>query len=59
MVSRVAIAFFVGHNKLLFVAFFPCRSNHNADTALENLVTKMPSRIVLERRIVFEFLGPL
>jgi hypothetical protein len=59
VVSLVAFAFFVGHDKLLFVALFPGRSNHNADTALKNLVVKMLPRIVLERRIVFEFLGPL
>ena len=59
MVSRVAIALFVGRNKLLLVALFPGRSNHNADTALKNLVTKMLPRIVLERRVIFEFLGPL
>ena len=58
MVSRVAFAFFVGHNELLFIALFPGRSNHNADTALEYLVVKMLPRVVLERRIVFEFLGP-
>jgi hypothetical protein len=59
MVSRVAIAFFVGHHELLFVAFFPGRSNDNADTALKNLVAKMLSGIVLERRVILEFLGPL
>jgi hypothetical protein len=59
MVSRVAIAFFVGHNKLLFVAFFPGRSNDNADTALKDLVAEMLPRVVLERCVVLEFLGPL
>jgi hypothetical protein len=59
MVSRVAIAFFVRHNELLFVALFPGRSNNNANAALENLVAKMLPRIVLERRVIFEFLGPL
>ena len=59
MVARVAFAFLVRHHKLLFVALFPCRSNHNADTALEYLVVEVLPRIVLERRVVFEFLGPL
>jgi hypothetical protein len=59
MVSLVAFAFFIGHNELLFVALFPGRSNHNPDTALKYLVRKVLPRIVLERRIVFEFLGPL
>jgi hypothetical protein len=59
MVSRVAIAFFVRHDELLFIALFPGRSNDNADTALEYLVRKMLPRIVLERRVIFEFLRPL
>jgi hypothetical protein len=58
MVSLVAFAFFVGHNELLLIALFPGRSNDNSDTTLEYLVVKMLPRIVLERRIVFEFLGP-
>jgi hypothetical protein len=58
MVSRVAFAFFVGHDKLLLIALPESRSNHNANAALKNLVVKMLPRIVLERRIVFEFLGP-
>jgi hypothetical protein len=58
MVSRVAFAFLVGHNELLFVALFPGRSNDNADTALEYLVIEMLPRIVLERRVILEFLGP-
>ena len=59
MVSLVAIAFLVGHHELLLVALFPGRSNNNADAALKNLVRKMLPRIVLERRVVLEFLGPL
>jgi hypothetical protein len=59
MVSRVAFALFVRHYELLFVALFPGRSNDNADTALKNLVRKMLSRIVLERCVILEFLGPL
>ena len=59
MVARVAFAFLVGHDKLLFVALFPGRSNDNADTALEYLVRKMLPRIVLERRIILKFLRPL
>ena len=59
MVSSVALAFFVGHHKLLFVAFWVGRSNDNANAALKNLVAKMLFRIVLERRVIFEFLGPL
>jgi hypothetical protein len=58
MVSLVAFAFFVGHHKLLLIALFPGRSNDNADTALEYLVVKMLPRIVLERRVILEFLGP-
>jgi hypothetical protein len=58
MVSRVAFAFFVRHYELLFVALFPGRSNDNADTALKYFVRKMLSGIILERRVVFEFLGP-
>jgi hypothetical protein len=58
MVSRVAFAFLVGHNKLLFVALPVSRSNDNASAALKNLVTKMLPRIVLKLRIVLEFLGP-
>jgi hypothetical protein len=58
MVSRVAIAFLVRHNKLLLVALFPGRSNHNANAALENLVVEMLPRIVLERCVILEFLGP-
>jgi hypothetical protein len=58
MVARVAFAFLVGHDKLLFVALFPGRSNDNADTALEHFVVKMLPRIVLKRRVIFEFLGP-
>ena len=58
MVSRVAFAFFVRHHELLFIALWVGRSNDNADAALKNLVAKMLPGIVLERRIVFEFLGP-
>jgi len=59
VVSRVAFAFFVGHHKLLFIALWVGRSNDNANAALENLVRKMLPRIVLERRVILEFLGPL
>ena len=59
MVSRVAIAFAVWHNELLFVALWIGRSNDNADAALKYLVVEMLSRIVLERRVILEFLGPL
>jgi hypothetical protein len=59
MVSRVAFALAVWHNKLLLIALWVGRSNHNADTALEYLVRKMLPRIVLERRVILEFLGPL
>jgi len=58
MVSLVAFALFVRHNELLLIALFPGRSNHNADTALKNLVVEMLPRIVLERRVILEFLGP-
>jgi hypothetical protein len=58
MVSRVAFAFFVWHNKLLFVALPESRSNDNASAALKNLVTEMLPRIVLKLRVVLEFLGP-
>ncbi len=43
MVSRVAFAFAVRHDKLLFVAFWVCRSNDNANATLKNLVRKMLS----------------
>ena len=59
MVSRVAFAFFVGHHELLFIALWVGRSNDNADAALKNLVRKMLPRIVLERRVILEFLRPL
>jgi hypothetical protein len=59
MVSRVAIALFVGHNKLLLVALFPGCSDDNADTALKYLVRKMLPRIVLERCAILKFLRPL
>jgi len=58
MVSRVAFAFFVGHHKLLFIALGVGRSNDNANASLKNLVTKMLSRVVLKRCIVFEFFRP-
>ena len=58
MVSRVAFALFVRHHELLLIALFPGRSNHNADTALENFVAEMLPRIVLERCVILEFLGP-
>jgi hypothetical protein len=41
MVSRVAFAFAVWHDELLFIALRVGRSNDNADTALKNLVAKM------------------
>jgi hypothetical protein len=59
MVSRVAIAFLVGHHELLLVALFPGRSNDNANATLKNFVVEMLSRIVLERCVILEFLGPL
>ncbi len=59
MVSRVAFAFAVWHDELLFVALGVGRSNDNADAALEYLVVEMLSRIVLERCVILEFLGPL
>ncbi len=58
MVARVAFALFVRHHKLLLIALFPGRSNDNADTALKNLVAEMLPRVVLERRVILEFLGP-
>jgi len=58
MVARVALALFVRHYKLLFIALWVGRSNDNASSTLKNLVAKMLPRIVLKRRIVFEFLGP-
>ncbi len=59
MIAGVAFAFFVRHYKLLFVAFGVGRSNDNANASLKYLVAKMLPRIVLRRRIVFEFLRPL
>ena len=41
MVSRVAFAFAVWHDELLFVALWVGRSNDNANAALKNLVAKM------------------
>jgi hypothetical protein len=58
MVSRVAFAFFVGHDKLLLIALPESRSNDNANAALKNLVAEMLPRIVLKLRVVLEFLGP-
>ncbi len=58
MVSLVAFAFLVRHDKLLLVALFPGRSNDNADTALKYLVVEMLPRIVLKRCVILEFLGP-
>jgi hypothetical protein len=58
VVSRVAFAFAVWHDELLFVALGVGRSNYNADAALEHFVVKMLPRIVLKRRVIFEFLGP-
>jgi hypothetical protein len=59
MVSRVAFALAVRHHELLFVAFWVGRSNDNANAALEYLVVEMLPRIVLERRVILEFLRPL
>jgi hypothetical protein len=58
MVSRVAFAFFVGHDKLLLIALPESRSNDNANAALKNLVAEMLPRIVLKLRVALEFLGP-
>jgi hypothetical protein len=58
VVSRVAFAFAVWHDELLFVALWVGRSNDNTNAALKNLVIKMLPRIVLERCVILEFLGP-